>query len=190
MKKMKKWCCCAAIIYMLIITSCTKATTLLSTWRDEGYSGNIKKVLILGASENQGTRRIFEQEFSNQLKPHGVASLPSNEILPAEKMLDKETIRSKIADLNIDAVLVTRLVEKKTERVYSPGWYDGYKQSYGRVFKDEIVNLETSLYDVKTEKMIWSALSETVVMEGESVYKEIKAFIKIMVDNLAKEKFI
>lgn len=190
MNTMGKWFFCAGLMYLLIIPSCTKTTTLHSTWSDEGYSGNIKKVLIIGASENEGTRRVFEREFVNQLKPHGVESLPSNEILPAEKMLDKETILSKIQDLNIDAVLVTRLVEEKTQTVYYAGWYDGYKQSYGRSFKDQIVNLETSLYEVKTEKMIWSALSETVLMEGESVYKEIRSFIKIMVDNLAKEKLI
>jgi hypothetical protein len=190
MKKIKTRFFCSGLMYVLIIASCSTTTTLLSTWSDKDYSGNIKKVLIIGASENQGRRRIFEGEFANQLKPHGVASLPSNEILPAEKMLDKETILSKIEDLNIDAVLVTKLVEKQTERVYYPSWYDGYKQSYGRVFKDQIVNLETSLYDVKTEGMIWYASSEIILMEGESIYNEIKAFIKIMVKNLAKEKFI
>lgn len=177
------------IIIFLLVTSCAK-TTLLSTWRDDSYSGNINRVLIIGGSEKPGMRRIFEQEFANQLKSHGIYALPSNHIIPSDKMLDKEAVLSKIKDLNIDAVLVTRLVEKKTVGTHYADWYDPYTKSYGRTFVDNIVNLETNLYDTRTDRLIWSALSETMIMEEDSIYKKLKSFIKIMVNNLSKQKLI
>jgi hypothetical protein len=171
------------------MNSCAQ-TKLISSWRDDSYRGNIKKVIIIGAAEKPGLRKIFEQEFSNQLKAHGIIALPSNQIIPSDGMLDKQIILSKIKDLNVDAVLITRLVEKRTKMTHFPNWHDYYTGSRGRVFKDEIVNLETNLYEIKTEKLVWSALSETIFLEGDSVYKEIRSIIKVVVNNLFKEKLI
>jgi hypothetical protein len=189
MKKIKNLFCCLAVMYCLILTSCAQTTTL-SAWKDESYGGQIKKILIIGASEKPGVRRMFEQEFANQLKPYGITALPSNQILPADKMLDRETIISKIEGRGIDAVLVTDLVERKMVKTYRSDWYNHQTRTYGRYFEDEIVNLETSLYDVKTEKLVWSALSETTIMEEDSTYGKIKEFIKSMVEKLSKNKLI
>ena len=68
MKKTGNLLCCLSVMCGLILTSCAQTTTL-SSWKDESYSGQIKNVLIIGASEKPGIRRMFEQEFANQLHP-------------------------------------------------------------------------------------------------------------------------
>ena len=178
-----------AAISLLLMTSCA-STKLYSVWRDESYSGKIKKVFIIGASTKPDIRRIFEHEFVNQLKSRGVDAVASNQVLPSDKMLDKETIVSKIKGLDIDAVLVTRLVEKKTIVTQYGGWYDNYYGSYARTFTDELVSLETNLYEVWAEKLIWSVLSETVLKEEHSSYRPMKSLVKVMVKKLSEEKFI
>jgi hypothetical protein len=162
----------------------------MSTWRDDSYSRQFKKIFIIGAAERPNIRRIFEREFAARLRYHGVAAIPSHKILPSDKMLDKNTILSKIEDQNIDAVLISRLVDKKTVSTYNHDWYDYYSDRYGRRFTDKILQVETSLYDTRTEKLVWSALSETVLMEEADFYHEVKSFIKVMVKNLSKEKLI
>jgi len=50
--------------------------------------------------------------------------------------------------------------------------------------------VETKLFDVGTEKPVWSAVSETFILSGVSIYEEIQPFIEIIVKKLAKEKFL
>ncbi len=177
------------IILFIFITSCA-TTTLLSTWRDDGYGGPVKKVLIMGVAEKPSMRKVFEQEFVNQLKERGVEAVASYWTIPSDKMMDKNTVQLKIQDLNVDSILITQLVETKTVTSYYSDWYDHYTQSYGRRFVDQVVNLETSLYEAETGKLVWSALSETVIMEEDSRYRKVKSFIKTMVNNMSKEKLI
>ena len=183
-----------AVISLLLMTSCA-TTKLYSVWRDESYSGKIKKVFIIGASPKPDIRRLFERKFVNQLKSRGVDAVASNQVLPSDKMLDKETIISKIKGLDIDTVLITRVTEKKTIVAAFGGWYDSYSEGFGggfsgATFEDELVSLETNLYEVRTEKLIWSASSETVFMEERSILRTIKSLVKVMATQLSKEKFI
>jgi hypothetical protein len=121
-------------------------------------------------------------------------------------MVEINSISSKMKDLGIDAVLITRLVDKKTVDTYVPGrthyappayygnWSGYYRASYGAAYepgytvRDEVVVLETNVYDVSTEKLIWSAISETFV-EG-SDEKLIKELIKLITDNLSKQNVL
>jgi hypothetical protein len=193
---------CPAIILILIINSCAP-TTLTSVWRDADYSSNIKKIFVIGVAQKKRVRKLFEDEFTRHLKNRGVDAVPSHQILSAEKMLDKESIVAKIKDLEIDAVLITKVVEKRKEERYKTqyapsfrGWHDSYVTGYGSVYstgeriEDETVVLETNLYDTGSEKVIWSTLSETFVMEYSDYHKEIKSFIKVMVKNLSKQNLI
>jgi hypothetical protein len=106
---------------------------------------------------------------------------------------------SKLNDMDIDSVIITRVVDKKTVETYVPGrhyqgmhshYYGSYRYTRdpGYSVKEEIVVLETNIYDVKNEKMIWSSLSDTFV-EGSSD-RLIQEFIKIIIDNLAKQNLL
>lgn len=178
-----------AFLLSFILTSCS-STSEISTWKDKSYSGNVKNVLIIVVAEKPGIRRVFEREYMMQLKNRGVNAVPSYEIIPADKMMDKDTILSKIKGMGIDSVLVTSLVSKTRITTYHPGWYGHYSNAYGRKFTDDIVNLETNLYDVKSEKMIWSILSETTIMQGESSFKKIQPFVETILKNLSENNLI
>jgi hypothetical protein len=189
---------------MLIIFSCMAAgkTTLKSVWKDANYAGgDFKKILIIGAAERHPVRRDFENEFADQLQAKGIHAVKSHTIIPADKMLDKKTVLSKIQDLNIDAVLVTRLLYQETAsqlypkgKVYvkTPSYYNDFNDYINhslmsRVSGDpnRLVHLETNFYGLKNEKRIWSALSDTFV-EG-SPKREIKDYIKIMIKQMSDD---
>ena len=184
------------LMLLLIISSCV-STKLKSVWKDPGYSGQIKKVFVIGVSESSYRRSVFEKEFVNRLKPFHIEAVASHFVLGAEEMLDKETIVSKIQGQEIDVVLITRLVGKETKTIYNQTCYGHYsathRSAYGkRMHKDEILHLETNLYDVRTEKLIWSALSSTYLIDdpNTSIPEEIKSLIKLMIKNLSKDKLI
>ena len=103
----------------IMISSC--ATTELNTvWRDDNYSGKIKKVLVIGVIKRPALRRSFEQEFVQQLKTRGTDAVASFTVLAADEEVDKNIIASKLKELNADGVLITRLIDKKTVETYIP----------------------------------------------------------------------
>jgi hypothetical protein len=204
MNRNKKSLSVFIIFSSFIIFSCVAAgkTTLKSVWKDVNYTGgNFKKILIIGAAERHPVRRDFENEFAEQLKAKGIHAVKSHTIISKSKMLDKEAVLSIIEGLNIDAVLVTRLLYQETAsqlypkgkvHVKTPSYYNDFNDYVNhsimsRVSGDpnRLVHLETNFYELKNEKRIWSALSETFV-EG-APKREIKDFIKIMIKQMADD---
>ena len=177
-------------------------TRLTSVWRDETYRGpQLRKVLVVGVSERAVIRRLFEDEFTRQLKARGSDATPSYTIGSLELLQDRAASVAKIRELGFDGVLVTRLVDRKTVTTYYPptylgppgyagGWYGYYSLSYGYVtspgytVESQVVNLETSVYETKADRLVWSALSETF-LEGSS-QSLVRSLIKLLVANLAK----
>ena len=170
---------------LLLITSCA-STNLTSVWRDSSYSGQFKKILVIGVAKERGIRRIFEREFVHQLKSHGVEAVSSFTLIPSDQMLNKDTIVSKIKDLNIDAVIITRLAGKKTEPTGNSNMYDYYTRAHYGPGSREVFVLETNLYETSTEKLIWSAISDSFIKEGR--HKSIISLIEIIIDKISKEK--
>ena len=104
----------------------------------------------------------------------------------------------------IDAIIVTRLIDKKTEQVFYPptvtyfapprcyynGWYNCYDTYYSYVSSPgysttyDIVRLESNVYDVSTDKLLWSGLSETFVDSGPDT--QIRDVVTAIVRGLLK----
>ncbi|UCD36160.1 MAG: hypothetical protein JSU90_04845 [Nitrospiraceae bacterium] len=184
-------------LFVLILVSSCAATKLASTWKDSSYQGDIKRVFVIGAAQNPGMRRIFEREFATELKSHGLYAVPSHEYIPQDTMLDKDAIVSKVRELDMDTVLVTRLLDKKRIVQDIPGYYTSWPQYYKAGYQsscprgsrcDDVVALETNLYEVKTEKLVWSALTKTFIEDG--TYQLIREFVQVIMENLMNEGLI
>lgn len=188
-------------ICLLLLTSCS-ATTMSAVWKDPNYQGEkLKKVLVVGVAKDDVIRRLFEDEFTARLKAHGTDAYPSYSIIPSTEMLDEDTVNAKIANLGMDAILVTRFVNKKKETVYTPGttyysggWYNWYSRGYGYATSPgyyseyEVISLSTNIYDTQTGQMIWSGLSDTVT--GGSAEVEIKELIDVITKSLTANQLI
>ena len=202
-----------AAFCLLFAVSCS-LTNLNAVWKDPQYQGGkLKNVLVVGGTKNQVVRRIFEDEFTARFKSRGINAVPSYTIFPSEETLDKDTIEAKSRELNIDAMLITRVLDTKTKREITPApssyyyrdvyFYDWpnrfspfYSSSYpGRFYDDrllyneyEVVNVESTLYETQTGKLIWSALSDTVI--GGSAEIEVSSVVKMLMNNLAENQLI
>lgn len=213
MRKKGKLISVILALYMLVAASCS-LTNLNAVWKDPQYrGGKLKNVLVIGGSTNQVVRRIFEDEFTARLKTRGTDAIPSYTIFPSEKTLEKDAIESKTRDLGIDAMLIARVVDTKTKRELTPApsnyyyrdvyfydWPNRYSPFNsgpfpGRYYDDrryysyyEVVNLETNIYDTQTGKLIWSALSDTVI--GGSSQLEVSSIVEKIMKNLYKNQLI
>ena len=213
MREKGKLISATAAFCLLVAASCS-LTNLNAVWKDPQYQGGkLRNVLVIGGSTNQVVRRIFEDEFTARFKSRGTNAIPSYTIFPSEKTLDKDTIESKSRDLGIDFMLIATVVDTKTKRELTPApssyyyrdiyfydWPNRYSRFYsdpfpGRYYNDrsyyseyEVVNLETNIYDTKTGKLIWSALSDTVV--GGSSQLEVNSVVEVIMKNLTANKLI
>lgn len=202
-----------AALCLLVLAACS-LTNLNAVWKDPQYQGGkLKNVLVIGGSKNQVVRRILEDEFTAQFKSRGTHAIPSYTIFPSENTLDKDTIESKSHALGLDAMLIARVVDTKTKQALTPApdsyyyrdtyfydWPNRYSRFYsapwpGRFYDDrlyyseyEVVNLETTIYDTQSGKMIWSALTDTAL--GGSSELEINSVVAVIMKNLAENQLI
>ena len=186
-----------------IMTSCA-TTTLDAVWSDPNYQGGkLQDVLVIGVAREQTNRRLFEDKFVAQLKSYGTNAIASYTIIPSEEKLDKKTVESEIRRLGVDAVIETRLVNVNQEKQYIPrsgrygplyvgdDWYGGYSRAYelanapGYFAIYKVARLATNIYYTKTEKLIWSSLSDTIIEDSveNAIESVIKAIIKSLTDN-------
>jgi hypothetical protein len=182
------------VLALLLLPSCA-TTKLTSVWRDEAYKDHPRKILVIGMLKTPGNRRIFEDEMVKQLKARGTEAVAGYTVLPEEVETNKETITAKMNELGADAVLISRLMDKKSVTTYMPGtqpasygWHSYYSYSSGYVVQDEYAVVQTNLYDLKTDKLIWTAASETWINDKNPSL--IVSFAKVIGDNLAGQKVI
>jgi len=193
----------ATIFSFLFIASCT-STKITSVWMDQEKSGtSFNDILVIGIAEEQHNRRLFEEQFTAQFNAAGIESEVSYKILPEGTRINRDTVSAAIKGKNIDAVIVTHLVSVEEETVYrqsmdyrpSYGYYDGLYNYYphvnsyvhqpGYYTTHDVVKLETNLYEVKSEELVWSAQSRSFA--PESAKEVIDELVKLVIKDL-KEK--
>src|SRR6185436_6602387 len=167
-------------IIAMLLSSCA-STKVTADWRDNAYTGKPRKTLVLLATARPTLKRLFEDEFTRQLKARGVEAVPDYSLDPMNRpLVDKEEIAAAVEKIQADAFFITRLVDRKSYETYYPGsvyttpagrygWRD-YRATPGYTVQEDILYVETQLYDVKTEQLIWSVMTETRV--GSSMESE------------------
>jgi len=182
-----------------LVISCA-GTELTQNQTDEAYTGNpVSDILVIAITGNEHNRRSFETKFVAQLKSVGVDAVSSEKAIPmpANLELKKEMILNAVNQYKNDAVIITHLIGKDEKDVYTRGgsahrgFYGFYRSRYsdpGYSSTTTTVRLETNLYDVKTEKLIWSGKSDT--WSKDSKDKIINDVIKAVIKNLQKNKLI
>jgi len=200
MKDGRLLCLFPVIIALFLVSACAP-TAKMNVWKDQTYEGPVKKVLVMGLSQKKGIQLFFENEFGRQLGERGNDAVAGNTILPYEQAMDKDFIVTKAKESGADTVLVARSLGREMQRTYVPGpaygvpgyyyrWGSYYGSAYspGYVVEDEYVYVETNLYDIATEKLIWSAQSQTIIIADN--YELIRSLIKTMIDKLSSDKLV
>ena len=201
-----------AVILMVVVSvslmvSCAASMKLVSVWKDDTYHGeHFRKLLVIGTAEKPGVRRFFEDEFVDQFRARGIHAVASYTLIPIDKVTDKETIAEKIKDQGIDAVLITKLVDKKVIESYRPageryviplGYYNDWYQYYADSIRHSAaptytvkkeVSLETNLYEARNEKLIWSGHTR-MTLENERD-KQIKEYVTLIIKTLLSDEKI
>jgi hypothetical protein len=147
---------------------------------------------------------IIENEFIHQLKERGVDAVGSTEVLQDNALPTKETVASKVREAGADAVLIVKFIKKETTVSYSPARDSGVSVTFDAnmdtffqfpettaqdlPYDFYLATMQLTLYNAKSEKPIWSAISETKYQGGG--FKQIKPYTRSVLKKLSEEKLI
>ena len=201
-------CLCALAA---LLCSCA-ATSVKKTWKSPECQQPVGKIAVLTIENRELLRQGFENRFVAQLANVGApAAVTFDQLSLAEIKQDKRAAAERFRASGADAVLILRLVDIGTSyREIQPGgeryagtvagfdsmgWYDYYSvgfmnlsPTYGTL--KQSVNLETSLYDLKTEKRLWSGLTQTVLRENMDAVAEMDPLVQKIVAAMRKDGVI
>lgn len=185
----------------LLLTACA-TTEINAIWKDPSYQARPARIMVIGVAKNPLNRRLFEDEFVQQIKARGTDAIASYTVLPDKQQDDQAAIAAKVKELDADSVLVTRLVNKKTVKIYVPGtvyypppyyytWPDYYGYSYRYIYspayvsENEYAVIETNLYETRNDRLVWAASSETLISDADK--NLIKSYIGILARTMVEQ---
>lgn len=160
-----------------MLIACAPTTKVQKTWSDPSLTkervDNYKKILVLAPLKDESGRRIAEDKLKEAFKNREV--IQSYTYLSAADTSQK-AIEAKLLANGFDAVLVMQLKEIEKSVSYTPGTsyygggyygrgYYGYGGGYyspGYYSEDKTFVVETNIYDVKENKLVWSTTTTTV----------------------------
>jgi len=152
-------------------------TQFKSTWRDptaQPVSLQGKKVAAFLITPNVAARRSGEDLLAGELSARGAYGIAGYQLTGGKEIQDSEVLRRKLAEIGIDGAVIMRVVDRRQEVTYIPGgplygsmygyWDYGYAMLArpGYLATDTIVSVETLVYAVKNDKLLWGGISETI----------------------------
>jgi hypothetical protein len=177
------------------------STKFNSTWKaPEAGPLNFQgqKVAAVVMSPEESTRLGAEGELARELTRRGVQGIPAYNLIPPTETRDKEKAKTLFTAAGISGVVVLRALGSEKEVSASGGsgyagywgapyygsfWGGGYwGYGWGAVYSpgymktDTIVNVETLIYDLKADKLVWAGRSQsTNPSRVDSLVKELVA---------------
>ena len=199
----KFFCACLVLLLVMLTASCAPIKKL-EVWKEETYTQSPQKVLVIARAQEKSVREQFENVLANQLSDRGVEVIRSYKVLPDLKAKpDRETVVAKVRELGVDSVFVARSISKKEitnhqyggvvlggSAVYTGGsWYGySYGYTYDKQYDTDYFIISTKLYDVGTEKPVWSYIAQ-VKVDG-SRQGAVNVFVPAIVEQLEGSELV
>lgn len=191
-----------AWIAVLALASSTVAlagTKFTSTWKAPDAVGTSfagKKVAALVITKDDNLRISAEEGIARELAARGTVSVAAYKLVPREELQDPQKARGWFERAAVEGVVAMRPVSAEKQRTYVPsvwstpyytslwgyygyGWGAMYDPGYVR--EDTVVVIETLIYSVPRDKLLWAGVSETTNP------KNAAKFIEDLIDAAAKE---
>ena len=202
---MKKTILPAVLLFVIIAVSCT-STKITSSWREPDKTvavSALNKVLVVALFKDETSRHKAEDQMAGYLNGKGIVSY--NYLKESFDKKNEDALREKIKADGFDGAVTMRLVDVDKEKIYTPGntslypsHYRNFSGYYYRSFSyfsnpgyystTKTYTIETNVYSIKEDKIIWSALTKTSDPDG--VQKMTEEVAKVVYKKMIKEGFI
>jgi len=190
----------ASVVVVIALSAAPKFT---SAWRSPdaaavSFAG--KKVAALVITQDDSLRIAGEEVLVRELTARGLTSVATYRIAPKEELQSAERAKGWFERAGIDGVVAMRPVSNDKRTTYNPGmwvspaystfWgYYGYGWGGmyipGSVDEDTIIVVETMIYSVPRNQLLWAAVSET--KNPKTLQRFIEDLVKESVKELQKQ---
>lgn len=194
------------------------STNFSQSYRNPGFEDTVfQRILVIGVTADMESRQAFESALASAIAKEGGTAAPSYTILPDSEQVSEEQLHAALEREEIDAVVLTRLLSvdkdsqytppkkynKPRTRYYPAGWgygfgYGGFYGFYGTTYAavhepgyfdtSTTLRLETSLYSVATNDLVWTGQSETI--DPDSIEDARASITQAVAKQLKQERLI
>jgi hypothetical protein len=197
-----------SVLYLLIIAifSSCNSTKIINCWSEPDnhlYEGEWNKILVVALLKNETHRRKVEDELLNYLSGRGEVSYKY--LNDDFNNIDKEKFRNKIKADGFDGAITMRLIDIDKENVFMPeqqNLYPNYYQNFTGFYQrgwlsyntpgyyslNKIFIVETVVYSIKEDKIIWSGITESFNPDG--VINMTNEISKLIYKKMISEGFV
>lgn len=167
------------IVAIVVGASALAKTKFNSVWKSpEAAATRLagQKVAALVIDSDESLRVAGEEALARELTARGMQGVPSYRFVPKEELKSAEQARGWYEKAGVQAVIALRVVSDEKKLQYQPStWTSGYYSSlwgyygygWGVVYDpgykriDRYVSLETLIFSVPKNTLLWAGLSET-----------------------------
>lgn len=186
----------------------------MGSWKSpEIEAQHYRRVVVAALTDNVLARQEVENDLQAQLQLRGIQVTRSIDLFPPSAASkagpDVNMLLERIKTDGHDAILTAALVDEQTETRYVPGnmgyrpmtrfmWYGSFRGYYtywyptlydpGYYTEDKVYYLETNLYDVNSDRLVWSAQSKSY--SPRNLRKAASQFAEVTVQKMTEDNVL
>jgi len=207
----------AAILLLAVLVTPDPAlasTKFTTAWKspDAGpiqlEPGDTVLAMVIGTRDD--VRNGAEAALAAELEKRGVAAVPAYTVIPKSMIQDEEKARPYVEKKGCTYAVIMRLVNQETDikgsgplltatpiytgpyygGLYGGYWGFGWGVSYnaGNIELDRHFKIETLVYDLGTNKLVWAGMSDTA--NPDTVLKFVKDLVKSIGNEMKKQGLV
>ncbi|GAA4272864.1 hypothetical protein U6A24_06245 [Aquimarina gracilis] len=192
------------VLLVGLFFSCS-SSELVENWKNPDIDiFEAQKVLVIGITNEDGNRKVFEKKLTSELKKNGVNAIRSldffEENFTTSPRTDDELmmLEKDLIEKGFDAILLSKVVGVEDRVTVVKAYrnldrtFDSFKEDYfenQEIFQDEdyyeeyqIFHAESSLYCIcpdKERELIWKGSID--ITEPENTKKAVTDYVKVLI---------
>jgi len=193
-----------SLIVFSTLVSCGPSTKIEKSWMEPGASVTASapnKTLVIAMVKDETSRRVIEDHLVKRIGGTSVSSytLVSTDML---KEASDEALKKIVTDGKFTHILLMRLADVEKETSYVPGTTTSFYGGYGRYYgygagmysspgyytTDKNYFVETTVYSINPDKLIWTGTTKTV--NPSKLEKTVNDIADVVAEKMKKDGFL
>jgi hypothetical protein len=188
------------ILASVTLSACA-TTGFVSTWKAPDATPlqlQGLKVAAVVMVRNEAARRAAEDALAREITAHGAQGVAMYTIQPEARPDNEQAVRAAVEGAGVAGAVVMRPVGKEKEVVATPvayggpmyggywggyygyGWGSPYPYGGTEIRTDTIVSIETLVYSLRQNKLVWAGQSRTTNPTGvDQLVKETSTAVAL-----------
>ncbi len=166
----------------LLLIACT-STTFTATWKApeaKPFQARGQKVAAVFIGKDEAQRRVAEDTLVERINARGAQGIATYTLIPSSELQNLDDVKARLSEAGVEGVVAMRIIDE-TERVsvsydaprptfapyywhFSNYWGYGWGHAYqpAEVRTDTILSMETLIYSLPDDALVWAGTSRTV----------------------------